>query len=156
MGKTPRHSSLLTVTMVLKGGIRAEAVIDTAASGPIEDAKLAMKIGTLTRRTKARIAASSTFDLDAEVINIGPREMILRLSWLQERRRLIMILDVISRYANFAELWSSNKLNLLPQYGEVNPTTQPRNRPLYKTTWEEDEALRAYMAEHQPVGKVHK
>ena len=26
--------------------------------------------------------------------------------------------------------------------------------PMYKMTWEEEEAVRAYMAEHQPNGKV--
>ena len=226
-----QDSSLLTVTVVLKGGIRAEAVIDTAASGPVVNTELADKIGTLRRLTKAKISqadgnklrggnqvvntsfsfisasntsASSAFNLDAEVLDMGPREMVLGLSWLQEhdfcidtvgkkiwrekdgiqiwcRERLIpkieilklgewfnrdetiIILDATSQYTAYAKLWSSEQANRLPQHTEFDhaitfkdPSARPRNRPLYKTTWEEDEALRAYMAEHEPVGKVRR
>ena len=98
------------VIVCFHGGIRAEAVLDTAASGPVVNPKLAKKIGSLKRRTKARISqvdGSSlkggtqvvntsfkfvkqenhssidgllNFSFDAEVLDIGQREMIIGLS----------------------------------------------------------------------------
>ena len=55
-GTSPRHSSLLTVIVCLSGGIRAEAVLDTAASGPVVNPGLVKKIVTLKCKTKAKIS----------------------------------------------------------------------------------------------------
>src|SRR5258705_4738837 len=73
----------------------------------------------------------------------------------------VMIIDISSRYAVYAKVWSSGQANKLPEHSEFDhpitfkdPNARPPNRPMYKMTWEEEEALRAYMAEHQPNGKV--
>ena len=72
-----------------------------------------------------------------------------------------MILDVAERYKDYAALWSSEQANKLPPHTEYDhpitfkdPKAKPPNRPIYKTTWEEKEALRAYIAEHELSGKV--
>ena len=118
MGVTPKHSTLLTVYVVFPGGIRAEAVIDTAASRPVVCPKLGKKLGILQRISAARILQAdggtlkggkqvvntsfkflrsskscsptvpinelTDFEFNAEVLEMGPREMILGLSWLEE------------------------------------------------------------------------
>ena len=44
------------VIVYFHGDIHAEAVLDTAASGPVVNPELARKIGSLKQRTKARIS----------------------------------------------------------------------------------------------------
>ena len=214
IGITPRHSSLLTVMVVLQGGIKVEAIVDTAASGPVVSTRLAARIGTLCRKNKANISQADgnnliggkrvvntnfsflseitsvsettslstytsilnyrTFQLHAEVLNIGRRDMILGLSWLEENgfnidaagRRIwreednyevkcrerkipmievlkedewfdvdevILILDVASRYKDYAKLWSSRQANKLPPHTEFDHEItfkDPSARPL--------------------------
>ena len=72
-----------------------------------------------------------------------------------------MILDITKRYAEYAKVWSSEQANRLPPHSEFDhditfkdSNTTPPNGPIYKTTWEEEEALRAYIQEHEPVGKI--
>ena len=75
--------------------------------------------------------------------------------------KTVIIINIAIRYAAYAKLWSSNQANKLPQHIEFDhpitfkdPEARPPIRPMYKMIWEEEEALRAYMAEHQPNGKV--
>ena len=122
MGITPNHSLFLTVNIVFLGGIKTEAVIDTAASGPVVSSRLGRKLGTFKRASKARISQadggilkggkqvvnssfkflkalsclyttnsshsfssipindSLDFDFNAEVLDIGQRDMVIGLS----------------------------------------------------------------------------
>ena len=74
-----------------------------------------------------------------------------------------MILDIIEHYKDHVTLWSLEQANKLPPHTEYDhtitfkdPKAKPPNRPIYKATWEGKEALRAYIAENQPPGKICK
>ena len=103
--RTPRHTPLLTVK-VLVAGEWVEAVVDSGASAPVIGKRLACKLGVWKRARKVRVkqgdgsglegryvAITSSkvidadsqlvkFGLDAEVLDIGDRDCILGLSWL--------------------------------------------------------------------------
>lgn len=80
-----------------------------------------------------------------------------------EENEVVMVMDITSRYADYAKVWSSEQANRLPPHSTFDhditfkdPNTKPPNGPIYKMTWEEEEALRAYIQEHEPVGKICK
>ena len=73
------------------------------------------------------------------------------------------MIDAASHYADYARVFSakqSNRLLLHRKWDHEIPLKDPQtkvpNSPIYKTTWEEDEALRAYLVEHILSGKVRK
>lgn len=75
----------------------------------------------------------------------------------------VMIIDISSRYVAYARLWSSDQANKLLEHSEFDHSitfkdsdARPPNRPLYKMTWEEEEVLRAYMSEHQPIANHYR
>ena len=143
-GTNPKHSSLLTVIVCFHGGIRAEGVLDTAAFGPVVNPKLAKKLGSLKRRMKARISQADSgslkggtrvfntsfkflkqenyssidglldFSFDAEVLDIGQREMIIGLSWLQEN-------DFCIDTAKHRTWRQSDNLNILCRERKIPP-----------------------------------
>ena len=68
-------------------------------------------------------------------------------SWFEEGE-VVMILDIIEYYKDYATLWSLEQANKLPPHTEYDytitfkdPKAKPPNRPIYKTTWEGKEAL---------------
>ena len=67
VGVTPKHSTLLTAYDIFPRGIRAEAGINTAVSGPVVSPRLGRKLGT-------------------QVLDMGPRDRMLDLIsyWLSE------------------------------------------------------------------------
>ena len=72
-----------------------------------------------------------------------------------------MIINIAIQYTAYTKLWSSDQANKLPQYTEFNRSitfkdleARPPNHPIYKIIQEEEKVLFAYMAEHQPNGKV--
>lgn len=80
-----------------------------------------------------------------------------------EENEVVMIMDAATQYAKYAEVWSSALANHLPPHSEFDhditfkdPNAKPPNGPIYKTTWEEEEALRAYIQEHKPMGKIRR
>ena len=107
VGRTPRHTPLLTVK-VLVAGEWVEAVVDSGASAPVIGKRLACKLGVWKRARKVRVkqgdgsgleggyvantsskvidagSQSVKFRLDTEVLDIGDRDCILGLSWLVE------------------------------------------------------------------------
>ena len=75
----------------------------------------------------------------------------------------VLLVDAASHYADYAQVFPVEQANRLPPHRKwdheiplKDPQTKVPNGPIYKTTWEEDEALRAYLAEHTPSGKVRK
>ena len=75
----------------------------------------------------------------------------------------VLLVDVASHCTDYTLVFSAKQANSLPPYRKWNheiplkdPQTKVRNSPIYKTTWEEDEALRAYLVEHTLSGKVKK
>jgi len=108
IGRTPRHTALLTVRITIAGE-EVDAVVDTGASAPVIGERIAKKLGCWkrARKVKVRQGDGSTliggkyvvnttfkvfsegsllgrFTLDAEVLDIGKRDVILGLSWLEE------------------------------------------------------------------------
>ena len=114
VGRTPRHTPLLTVQIQLAGD-EVEAIVDCAASAPLVGKRFAKKLGVWNRARKINIRpgdgshlsggkfivntsfkvfdlVSSTtsptvlrkFSLDAEVLDIGNQDCILGFSWLTE------------------------------------------------------------------------
>ena len=110
--------------VALKGGLKAEAIIDTAATAPVIGWKLGKQLGLARRKLPVKIIQadgrnlsgrshivnssfrflrqdpisaipsptstlapspqSTEWSLDAEVLDIGRRDLILGLSWLEE------------------------------------------------------------------------
>jgi len=108
VGRTPRHTPLLTVLITIAGE-EVDAVVDTGASAPVIGERIAKKLGCWkrARKIKVRQVDGSTlaggkyvvntmfkvfsegsllgkFTLDTEVLDIGKRDVILGLSWLEE------------------------------------------------------------------------
>ena len=103
VGRTPRHTPLLTVKLHLAGE-EVEAVVDTGASASVVGKRLARKLGIWkrARKVKVRQGDGSSFEgnfvlnasfkvmdsssvlgkfaIDAEVLDIGNRDVILGLS----------------------------------------------------------------------------
>ena len=89
-------------------GEEVEAVVDTGASASVEEKRLARKLGIWKRARKVKVrqedgsflggnfvvntrfkvidlsSVLSKFAIDAEVLDIGNRDIILGLSWLTE------------------------------------------------------------------------
>jgi len=75
----------------------------------------------------------------------------------------VLLVDAASHYPDYAQVFSAEQANRLPPHQKwdheislKDPQTKVSNGPIYKTTWEEDEAVRAYLAEHTQSGKVRK
>src|SRR5258706_749272 len=107
VGQTPRYNPLLTVRIQIAGE-EVEAVVDTGASALIVGRRLAVKLGVWKRARKVKVkqgdgsgligkfvintsfevydssSALVRFAMDAEVLDIGNRDIILGLSWLTE------------------------------------------------------------------------
>ena len=144
------------------------------------------------------------WQVDAEVLPIGNRQLILGLSWLREnglslypiKRTLtgpncsiscsklqlptitliesnlltlenadcVMILDVTSEYSKYLQVFSEEQANRMPPHRKWDheiplkdgPNTKIPPGVVYKMTREEEEALRQYLAEMLPTGKVRR
>ena len=108
VGHTTRHTPLFTVKLHLAGE-EVEAVVDTGASASVVGTRLARKLGIWKRARKVKVrkgdgsslggnfvvntmfkvmelsSALGKFAMDAEVLDIGNRDVILGLSWLMEK-----------------------------------------------------------------------
>jgi len=108
VGRTPRHTRLLTVRITIAGE-ELDAVVDTGASAPVIGERIAKKLGCWKRASKVKVrhgdgstlaggkyvvnsmlkvfskgSLLGRFTLDTEVLNIGRWDVILGLSWLEE------------------------------------------------------------------------
>lgn len=123
----------MIVVVLLEGGLRVEAIVDTAALGSVVSPRIAKKIGTRKRRLKVNIQQAdgklllggqrvvntsfsilsptnlnnpnlnnptSTFIYNAKVLEMGHRDMVLGLSWLEENEFWV---DTVGR-----KLWRQN------------------------------------------------
>jgi len=106
--RTPRHKPLLTVRITIAGE-EVDAVVDTGASAPAIGERITKKLGCWKKARKVKVPQGggstlaggkyvvnttfkvfsegsllSRFILDAEVLDIGKRDVILGLSWLEE------------------------------------------------------------------------
>ena len=145
------------------------------------------------------------FSLYAEVLDIGNKNCILRLSWLTENGflddtqqrylrhtisglvipcsvrwipsvnvldlhlkqledgEIVLIIHDRERYSGYATSFSSQQAARLPEHKpgdhEIHvqdPHVKIPTGAVYKTTWEEDEALQKYLDENLPTGKVRR
>ena len=126
---TPRHDPLLIVNVNLhqkqprsQRMISVGALIDSGASAPVMSPKLAKKLGWEKREQPIRMTQADAtklesrhiictqfsignreFQLDAEVLDIGSRQLVIGLSWLRENG---FILDPIKRTLTRSEGYS--------------------------------------------------
>ena len=143
------------------------------------------------------------FFLDAEVLDIGNKDLILGLSWLVENGfmvdtegrclrnvntgmvikcsmrwipsitlldldlepmvdgEVLLIIDVRERYSRYAQVFSAEQAARLLEHKSwdhqiplIDPNVKIPTGVIYKTTWEEDEALLQYLQSETPIGKV--
>jgi len=108
VGCTSRHTPLLTVRITIAGE-KVDAGVDTGASAPVIGERIAKKLGCWKRASKVKVRQGDgstlaggkyvvnttfkifsegsllgRFTLDAEVLDIGKRDIILGHSWLEE------------------------------------------------------------------------
>jgi len=75
---------------------------------------------------------------------------------------VLLILDVRERYNHYAQVFSAEQAARLPEHKAwdhqiplIDPHVKIPTEAIYKTTWEEDEALQNYLNSEVPTGKVH-
>ena len=80
-----------------------------------------------------------------------------------EEGEILLIFDTKDRYVKYTEVFFTKFAACLPKHNQWNhkiPLTENTKPPgrwvIYKTTWEEKEALSEYLKEHMPSGKVHR
>ena len=78
-----------------------------------------------------------------------------------ENGEIVLIIDASERYSRYATCFSSQQGARLPEHKSWDheiPLPDPQAKiptgAVYKTTWEEDEALQKYLDENLPTGKV--
>ena len=80
-----------------------------------------------------------------------------------EDGEILLIIDASERYSRYAQWFSAEQAARLPEYKSWDHQIPLRDRnvkipagAIYKTTWEEEEALRKYLQENIPTGKVRR
>ena len=131
----PCHYPLLTVDVKFhvpwtKSMISVKALIDSGASAPVISPKLAERLGCQPRKCYIRMTQANgtklvscrmistklcmrnrEFQLDAAVLNLGERQLVIGLSWLRENG---FILDPVKRTLEKAGcVVQCSELNLL-------------------------------------------
>src|SRR5258706_4900792 len=210
-------------------GEEVEAVVDIGASAPIIGRRLVVKLGVWKRARKVKMKQGDRsslvgkfvvntsfevydssltlvkFAMDAEVLDIRNRDIILGLSWLTENGfsvdtqdrclrnvctgqvipcairwipsiltleaedeplddgDILLIIDASERYSRYAQCFSAQQAARLPEHKSwdheiplQDPNVKIPTGAIYKTTWEEDEALRTHLQENLPPGKVRR
>jgi len=217
----------MTVRILITGE-EVEAIVNSGASAPVIGSRIAAKLGVLKRARKVKIRQGDgshlsggkyivntsfsgfaggdflgKFPLDAEVLDIGKRDIVLGLSWLKENGfvvdpmdrclrnvdkglvlpcsvrwipsvslldvdkepleddEILLIIDASERYSRNAQVFSTEQADRLPEHKawdhEIplqDPNAKIPTGAIYKTTWEEDEALQTYLKKELPTGKV--
>jgi len=76
---------------------------------------------------------------------------------------LLLIIDARERYSRYAQCFSTEQAARLPEHKSWDheiPLQDPKAKiptgAIYKTTWEEDEALQTYLRDNLPTGKVRR
>jgi len=76
-------------------------------------------------------------------------------------RDVLVILDVRERYNRYAQVFCAKQAARLPEHKPwdhqiplIDPHVKIPTGAIYKTTWEEDEALQNYLKSEVPTGKV--
>jgi len=195
VGRTPRHTPLLTVRITIAGE-EVDAVGDTGASALVIGERIAMKLGCWkrARKIKVRQGDGSTLAEGKYVVNtifkVFSEGSLLGLSWLEEHGfwldtqarclrkdlsglvipcsvrwipsvsvldldlrpledgEILLIINASERYSRYAQCFSTEQAARLPEhkswYHEIPLQDLKAKIPtgaIYKTTWEEDEAL---------------
>ena len=80
-----------------------------------------------------------------------------------EDGEIVLIIDTSERYSRYATFFSSQHAARLPEHKPWDyeiPLQDPHAKiptgAVYKTTWEEDEALQKYLDDNLPTGKVRR
>ena len=88
-------------------------------------------------------------------------EVLIMEEKLLEDCKIMLIINTSERYFRYAECFSAEQAARLPEYKSwdhqiplEDPNVKVRTGSIYKTNWEEDEALRKYLQENIPTGNV--
>ena len=80
-----------------------------------------------------------------------------------EDGEILLIIDASERYSRYAQCFSAEQAARLPEHKTWDHEIPFKDQnakapmgPIYKTTWEEDEALQKYLDENLPTGKVRR
>src|SRR5205085_6898381 len=78
-----------------------------------------------------------------------------------EDGEILLIIDASERYSRYAQCFSAQQAARLPEHKPwdhgiplQDPNAKIPTGAIYQTTWEEDEALRAYFQQKLPTGEV--
>ena len=179
--------------------------------GAIEPQGVQVSNVAVSKNKSSPSLSFNKFSLDAEVFDIGQKNVILGLSWLKENGfcvdvpnsrlvneisgvvipcttrylpsitllslepeekdgweleegEILLMLDARDRYSRYAQVFSKEQAARLPNHTKWDHTIPlkdpnakvPSGRLIYKTTWEEKEALEEYLRENLPTGKVRR
>jgi len=120
VSRTSRHTPLLTVHIYI-AGMEVKVIVDSGASPAVVGDKVAKKLGVWKRERKVKAkqgdrshlsggnflinhwfqvfsspgVSLGKFSLYAEVLDIGKKDVVLRLSWLNENG---FVVDPMDRY----------------------------------------------------------
>ena len=127
VGRTPRHTPLLTVKLHIAGE-EVEAIVDTGASPSLVGKRLGRKLGIWKRARKVKVRQGDRsslggnfvvntmfkvmdlslvlgkFAMDAEVLDIGIKDVILELSCLTENGFVVDTQDRCLRNINTGQV----------------------------------------------------
>ena len=163
--------------------------------------------GNFVVNTSFKVMDSSSvlgkFAMEGEVLDIGNRDVILRLLWLTENGfsidtqdrclrnvnsgqvipccvrwipevlimeeepledgEILLIIDVSERHFRYAQSFSAEQAAGLLEHKSwdhqiplQDPNIKIPTGAIYKTTWQEDEALRNHLQENIPIGNVRR
>ena len=80
-----------------------------------------------------------------------------------EDGEILLIIDASERYSRYAQCFAAEKAARLPEHKSwdhqiplQDPNVKILTGAIYKTTWEEDKALRKYLQENIQTGKVQR
>ena len=80
-----------------------------------------------------------------------------------EDGKILLIIDASERYSRYAQCFSAEQVARLPEHKSwdhkiplQDPNAKILTGAIYKTTWEEDKALRKYLQENIVTGKVRR
>ena len=81
-----------------------------------------------------------------------------------EEGDILMMLDISKRYADYVQVFSKEQATCLPKHTKwdyhiplKDPNGKiPAGRAIYKTTWEEKDALKKHLDDNLPSGKVRR
>ena len=144
--------------------------MDTGASASVVGKRLARKLGIWKRAKKVKVrqgdgrylggnfVVNTTFKVMDSSLVLGKFGMDAEVLIMEEEPledgEILLIIDASERYSRYAQYFSAEQAARLPEdrsWDHQIPLQDSNAKiptgAIYKTTWEEDEALRKYLQE---------